>query len=134
MPIIRMVGRVTRVQARQAPEARYVFGDNMLRVGLGGLAKELRGEPNAIGVPTKWRPSMEESAFFRDGDLKNPQVAERIGDALETIRDALSEGRLVYYPALGVGSGLACLPEKAPAIASWIEANIADMERRYGGK
>jgi hypothetical protein len=42
----------------------YVFGDNGRRIGFGGQAKEMRGEPNAIGVATEWVPTNRPNAFF----------------------------------------------------------------------
>jgi hypothetical protein len=47
----------------------FLFGDNMQRTGLGGQAKEMRNEPNAFGVPTKWKPTMQDDAFFTDDDF-----------------------------------------------------------------
>jgi hypothetical protein len=47
---------ITRKDLRENPDKRYVFGDNVERRGYGGQAKEMRGEPNAIGVVTKWAP------------------------------------------------------------------------------
>jgi hypothetical protein len=44
---------ITREMVRADPSTVFVFGDNMARNGLAGQAKEMRGEPNAIGVPTK---------------------------------------------------------------------------------
>ena len=40
-------------QCRANPRAIYVFGDNLLRKGLGGQAKEMRGEPNTLGIVSK---------------------------------------------------------------------------------
>ena len=56
--------RITRADLRANPDTLYVFGDNMRRRGMGGQAAEMRGEPNAVGIPTKWRPSRTEWDFF----------------------------------------------------------------------
>jgi hypothetical protein len=132
MPLVRLVGRVTREQIRAAHEAVYVFGDNMAQRGLGGMAREARGEPNTIGIPTKWGPSTNARAYFSDVDLKNIKVATAIADAFDEIENHLKSGTVVYYPAAGVGSGLALLEDKAPAIKLWIDANIQRLETRYG--
>ena len=42
---------------RSMPEKIFVFGDNLLQRGTKGQAA-IRGEPNAVGVPTKRAPSM----------------------------------------------------------------------------
>jgi hypothetical protein len=51
-----------------------VFGDNGRRIGFGGQAKEMRGEPNAIGVATNWEPSNRPNAFFSDTMVCRTQV------------------------------------------------------------
>ncbi len=120
-----MVGQViyldwierSRVQAE--PEARFVFGDNALRVGLGGQAASMRGEPNAIGVATKFAPGMGEGDFFSDGDAL--AVLNVVGD-LQKVTDALAEGHTIYVPRDGLGTGLSELPQRAPAIANLITA------------
>lgn len=47
----------------------YLFGDNLLRKGLGGQAKEMRGEPNTLGIVSKKYPSNSLSSFYSDGDF-----------------------------------------------------------------
>lgn len=44
---------IFREDLQANPDVYYLFGDNVERRGLGGQAKEMRGEPNAIGVATK---------------------------------------------------------------------------------
>lgn len=36
---------ITRAMLRAEPEKLFVFGDNFVRTGFGGQAKEMRGEP-----------------------------------------------------------------------------------------
>tara|TARA_Y100000034_G_scaffold87336_1_gene104761 strand:- start:4060 stop:4287 length:228 start_codon:yes stop_codon:yes gene_type:complete len=48
------------------PNRTYLFGDNFIRKGYGGQAKEMRGEPNAYGIVTKRFPSMDKKAFLTD--------------------------------------------------------------------
>ena len=51
----------------------YAFGTSR-RIGFGGQAKEMRGEPNAISVATKWEPSNRPNAFFSDPMVCRTQV------------------------------------------------------------
>lgn len=118
------VGRITRAMVQADRNAVFVFGDNMARKGLGGQAAEMRGEPNAIGVPTKWRPSRDEAAYFTDDDSGLFQVREAIDSAFQAMQDALRGGRNVVIPADGLGTGLADLPRRAPVIHRAIEARI----------
>ena len=106
-------------------DAVYVFGDNMTRTGLGGQAREMRYEPNAIGVPTKWRPSMTDDAFFNDEDYdKVVNVLEKDFDAIKV---ALARGKNVVFPADGLGTGLSQLQTRSPKIFQYIENSIVEI-------
>lgn len=106
-------------------DAVYVFGDNMTRTGLGGQAREMRYEPNAIGVPTKWRPSMTDDAFFNDEDYdKVVNVLEKDFDAIKV---ALARGKNVVFPADGLGTGLSQLQTRSPKIFEYIENSIVEI-------
>jgi len=125
MPIEK-VARYSRDDLRRRPDALFVFGDNMKRVGMGGQAKACRGEPNAIGIPTKWSPSMFPSAFFKDVDLARVRpTLDRVFDRLQM---HLQSGGTVVLPADGVGTGLAELPTRAPAIHAYITDRIAQLD------
>ncbi len=107
---------ITRAMLRAEPEKLFVFGDNMHRKGLGGQAKEMRGEPNAVGIPTKVYPGMDNGAFFTNSDLSvfvNHAV-------LDYLRLARHPG-VIIWPADGIGTGLAQLEKRAPKIWHWIE-------------
>ncbi|MGL4640495.1 MAG: hypothetical protein ACRCVX_12305 [Shewanella sp.] len=118
MPV-KYVNWIARDMLRAEPEARFVFGDNSRRIGFGGQAKEMRGEPNAIGVATKFAPGMAESDFFADGNLR--AIATVIDD-LCLLGRQLANDRTVYVPHDGLGTGLSQLPQRAPAIANLITA------------
>jgi hypothetical protein len=53
--------------------------DSVQRHGLAGQAKEMRGEPNAIGVATKRAPSTNPKAFFDDSPVPIPSAAAFVG-------------------------------------------------------
>lgn len=59
---------IHREDLQGEPETLFVFGDNMMRKGLGGQAAAMRGEPNAVGIPTKELPSMANNAFLSEAD------------------------------------------------------------------
>jgi hypothetical protein len=108
---------ITRQDLRANPDKIYVFGDNVQRSGLGGQAKEMRGEPNAIGVVTKWAPSMVARAFF-DDTAACKVLVER---DLLVVQRALDRGRTVVVPADGIGTGLSRLPQYAPNLDRFIK-------------
>lgn len=120
--------RVTRSMVQADRATLFVFGDNMEGRGFGGQAAAMRGEPNAIGVPTKWSPERKASAYFSDEDRLNRDVWHAIHGAFEEMRQALASGRNVVIPAAGLGTGLAELPKRAPKIHDKIEAAIAGLE------
>ena len=104
---------------RAEPEAFFVFGDNTRRVGMGGQAASMRGEPNAIGVATKFSPGMADADFYTSGDMR---ALDAVLDDLSEISVALVEGHTVYVPRDGLGTGLSELPQRAPSIANLITA------------
>lgn len=96
----------------------YLFGDNATHKGMGGMAKECRGEPNAVGIPTKWTPWMNDAAFFSDDEN---DIARGIPqDLIEAaIVDAESRGLPIIVP-YGLGRGLAQMPRRCPRIYEWM--------------
>jgi hypothetical protein len=117
---------VTRDMLRDQPQTLFVFGDNMVHQGRGGQAAEMRGEPNAVGIPTKWRPSMHEGAFFCDRDYS--VVHHVIWPLFERLAKHLKDGGDVVWPADGIGTGKAELRERAPSIMNLIESLRSALE------
>ncbi len=122
---------ITRQMLKDEPETLFVFGDNMLRLGYGGQAKEMRGEPNAMGIPTKWKPSMNADAFFDDSDECYHDVAGIIAYYFGLLTGHLKRGGKVVFPAAGIGTGLADLEIKAPRIWQLIQNLQQELEEKY---
>ena len=118
---------ITRQMLRAEPDTLFVFGDNMEHRGLGGQAKEMRGEPNAVGIPTKWSPHRSSSAYFTDSDFL---IAKPGGDD-ELYRLRRHPGPIVW-PEDGIGTGLAELPQRAPKIWAYIEACLTELDDQGG--
>lgn len=110
---------IYRQDLRRNPQILYVFGDNTERRGLRGQAAEMRGEPNAVGIATKWRPTLQPDAFFYDNQMY--QVLPIWTKDLTPIAAALEVGRIVVWPLDGIGSGLSKLPQNAPRLWSTLE-------------
>lgn len=114
-----MTGRVeflsiiTREMLRVDREARFVFGDNTARHGLGGQAREMRGEPNAIGVATKRRPGRNDADYFYDDSSADLEVLDA---DLDRVAAAMNEGRIIYISKLGLGTGRSEMPVRAPML------------------
>ena len=106
---------ITRKMLQTEPDVLFVFGDNFLERGLGGQARAMRGEPNAVGIPTKRKPTMKEDAFLTDAD--SFEWARRSDKALRRL--FLHKG-LIVWPTNGIGTGLAQLEKRAPMISKAI--------------
>lgn len=90
----------------------FVFGDNTERYGMGGQAL-IRYEPNAIGLVTKWTPTVLERSFFGDRDY-----SQLFGDDIVNIL-MLAQTHNVVIPfshRVELGTGLSQLPERAPLL------------------
>lgn len=98
---------ITRADIRANPTRLYVFGDNMSQSGYGGQAKEMRGEVNVVGIPTKWRPGRKEADYFTDNDANHPVVIAALDHAFGVVQAALRQGITVVLPQAGIGTGLA---------------------------
>lgn len=112
----------------QRTSAIFLFGDNMLREGRGGQAREMRGEINTIGVPTKWRPTRRATAYFSDADWDYIGVQLSVKSAFVSAQMFLDAGFDIVIPTDGLGTGLADLPHRAPRIHAAIEQLIKDLE------
>lgn len=130
MPI-ETVARYERDDLKANRNKLFVFGDNMARKGFGGQAKACRGEPNALGIPTKWLPATSKSSYFCDNDIG--KVEPEIAHAFKMLEIHLQGGGTVVWPADGVGTGLADLPNKAPAIHKYITNRWAHLVQQFGG-
>lgn len=111
MPL-RYIDWLDRAAIRSEPEAFFVFGDNIRRVGLGGQAAAARGEPNALGVATLYAPGE-----FYDHD---PRILPAVVADLLAVAVALKSGATVYVPRAGLGTGLGRLIEHRPDIHNLI--------------
>ncbi len=98
---------------RAVPEAVFVFGDNLERVGKGGQAV-IRDCPNAVGLASKIAPRDDDDAFFSDGAAAAFEDELRRFDGM--VGSRLRAGATVWWPADGIGTGLSAMPERAPGL------------------
>ncbi len=129
MPLI-FQDRITGSMVREHPDWLFVFGDNLVGRRLGGQARECRDEPNALGIPTKRAPTMAEEAFLSDADLD--LWSETTAASWRRIEEALLAGKMVVFPRNGLGTGLAQLPERAPAIYSALNSRVETLALIHG--
>lgn len=115
---------ITRHIVQENPYRIFVFGDNLKRIGFGGQAKEMRGEPNAVGIPTKKAPSMDERAFLTDMDYDHWRL-----ESDKDIQRLLNYSGSIVWPSFGIGTGRAQLKTRAPKIWS----SIVELQKELGG-
>lgn len=121
---------ITREDLRLNPQVIYLFGDNMLHVGLGGQAAEMRGQDNAVGIPTKWAPGADpEDYFYDDMSLADWHAATyTIQHAFVFAYErAASMSGIVIVSAAGLGTGLSDLQNKAPRLLKYINDILANF-------
>jgi len=95
----------------------FVFGDNDQRMGFGGQAKEMRGEPNAVGIRVKKAPSMDENSFYNDDEyiLNTQKITQDLNHLA-----AIAKNKIIVFPEDGVGTGMAMLNQKAPQTFNYL--------------
>ena len=131
---------IWREEMKLNPHSIYIFGDNLKRVGLGGQAKEMRGEPNAFGIVTKLAPTYDPKDFLKDTE-ENFDLVLRDFQALFNLvekgtynyGDGLSYRiRSLVIPEDGIGTGIANLKENAPLILKYInQVLFNDIPNRW---
>ena len=117
---------ISRADLQDNPDKIYVFGENVKRYGYGGQAKEMRGEPNAFGIPTKWAPSMSDDSYFSDRQYNDIVIILDLH--FQKLRSHIENGTSVVFPTNGIGTGLSQLPQRAPIVNDFIQNLIYDLE------
>ena len=115
---------IVRSDLKSNRDKYYVFGDNLTRKGLGGQAKEMRFEPNAIGVATKRSPSKLTKAYFSD----KLEEIEAVKLDLRIVYEKFMQGKTIVIPEDGIGTGFAQLKTRSPQILEMINEFFEELE------
>lgn len=113
---------VNRTTIQFNKDTLYLFGDNLVRKGLGGQAKEMRGEPNTIGIRTKKYPSNLEGSFLEDIDLDYNKIL--ITQDIDLAIKKYQEGNYKHLTIPPMGTGLAKLDTNAPNTFHWLSREL----------
>lgn len=117
---------ITREYVRANPDKIFLFGDNLEGRGYGGQAAEMKGEPNAIGMPTKKSPTYKAGAFFTDREFDQNQAV--IDAAFAEVASAISDSiRVIVIPAADLRTGRAQLGRRAPRTFAYLEQQLAEL-------
>lgn len=99
----------------------YVFGDNVTRKGMGGQAEEMRGEPNAVGVRTKYTPGPH---YFVEAEAETAAQNKMIDQDMKRLFDHVKNGGIVVWPAAGIGRTRARMHISAPTTFAYMKAKL----------
>lgn len=108
--MIEYTDNLTVEMCRANPAKVFVYGDNLAGYGTAGQAC-IRNEPNAFGIPTKRYPSTHEGAYFSDSLCEMEHVKKSLRQLY-----SVSKRHTIVFPSNGVGTGMAKMPTKSPAI------------------
>lgn len=100
----------------------YVFGDNMVRYGLGGQAA-IRPATNSYGIATKRLPTMNTNAFFADRQDEAQVLIDDIHGLLNQFK--IGKYETIVLPADGLGTGLAKMSETSPRLFKWLNETLS---------
>ena len=116
---------ITRECVRANPDKIFLFGDNLEQRGFGGQAAAMRGEPNAVGIPTKKSRGYSRDAFFTDDELEQNKSA--IDLAFAKVAEAVTDTtRSIVIPSGGLGTDRAQLKERAPRTFAHLQSRLKD--------
>lgn len=122
MPIIIQSQWYTKEQVMAEQDKVFVFGDNLARKGTGGQALACRGQPNTIGIVTKWDEKRNPGSYMYDTTLEiNKSVIMQDFEKIFAIMRNKDDKRTIVLPADGLGTGLANLKENAPLTLQFIK-------------
>jgi len=115
---------------QENPNKIYLFGDNLEGKGKKGQAI-IRDEPNAYGIPTKKKPSMDDDAFFTDDEF-----AENI-KIIDKAFEKLPKDKVIVVPAnpfevTTLGTGSAQLQQRAPRTFEYLQNKIRELQKPSG--
>lgn len=126
MKVYRVNKIIKKDKVKSNPDVLYLFGDNDIRKGLGGQAKEMRYESNCIGVSTKKIPSNDLKSFKYDTEyLENCII---ILDDMNKVKKELITGKYKALVIPQIGVGLAKLPINAPRTYQFLVEQLDDLE------
>lgn len=113
--------RINRADLRANKDKTFLFGDNLSGRGYGGQAREMRGEENAVGIPTKKAPDNKPNSFFSDKEFAENKKA------IDAAFGKIPPGKTIVIPKAGIGTGLAQLSEKAPNTFAYLNEKFTGI-------
>jgi hypothetical protein len=113
---------ITRADVQANKDKVFLFGDNLQGWGNAGQAAAMRGEENALGIPTKRSPAMTPASFFNDADFDSNKEAIDLAFARLA---RFAPQTTVVIPSAGLGTGLAQMANRAPQTFAYLNEKLA---------
>ncbi|HDZ53353.1 hypothetical protein LCGC14_0042900 [marine sediment metagenome] len=132
MPMRLYHGYYSPQACRDEPEATFIYGDNFQRYGRGKYAGQaiIRDMPNALGLAVKHEPKRDHRSYLSNDDIQ--VFINELHRVHEVIAPRLRAGGTVYWPADGLGTGLAEMPKRAPLLYKKLCAYSSGLFRLKG--
>jgi hypothetical protein len=119
------IKRYDIAMTKKNPDKVFIFGDNLAGYGKGGQA-QIRGQPNAYGIPTKKKPTMQSDAYMTD--IEYSSNIKAIDAAIAKI----PKNKDIVFPKDNIGTGRALMKQNAPRTYKYLQESIMKLEKNYG--
>ena len=122
-------GNWTAGDVKRAKDKVFLFGDNIEDAASGYVPTKtqavIRGQENAIGIPTKKNRGYSPSSYFTDADFDEFKAGVD-----KAITEAKESGKTIVLPENGIGTGAAQLKQRAPRCFEYLQ-NQLDALKKY---
>ena len=109
---IEFTDNISREYVQSHPDEIFVYSENYLREGYGEESKEMRGEPNTVGIVTRKKSGTTEDSFFNDLEFEENKI--KINEGIKEIISFIDEGKKINFPTQGIGTDSSQLKLRAP--------------------
>ena len=118
-----MSGKITANVVKANPDKVFLFGDNVedARTGYVPTSTQavIRGQENAIGIPTKKNRGTRKDSYYTDADFD--EFKRGVDDAIDA---AKRTGKTIIIPKDGIGTGKAELETRAPKCFEYLTSQL----------
>lgn len=116
---------ITKSDLKSNPDKLYLYGCNEARFGRGGQAREMRYEPNSVGIRTKVYPGRNFSDYW--SDTYYYKYCKMINDDLLRVEKHLRNGGTVVIPSAGIGTDRADMKNRCPKVFEYLQFRLKKL-------
>ncbi len=123
-------GNWTAEDVKNSADKVFLFGDNIEDAKTGYRPKStqavIRGEENAIGIPTKKNRGTSAASYFTDADFNEFKAGVD-----SAIAKAKESGKTIVLPEKGIGTGAAQLQKRAPKCFQYLQGRLDSLSGTF---